>query len=40
MEIKNLQNEGRKIVKQMGSFSVLEYIKDLSVSPFNAAKKK
>ena len=39
MEIKNLQNEGRKIVKQMGSFSVLEYIKDLSVSPFNAASE-
>lgn len=38
MEIKNLQNADRRIIKQMGPFSVLEYIKDLSVSPYSAAK--
>ena len=37
MEIKNLQNADRKITKQLGPFSVLEYMKDLSVSPFSAA---
>ena len=36
MSIKNLTNDGRKVVKQMGCFSILEHIKDLSVSPFNA----
>lgn len=36
MEIKNLVNEERKITKQRGIFSVLEYVRDLSVSPFNA----
>jgi len=36
MEIKNLTNEDRKITKQKGMFSVLEYERDLSVSPFNA----
>ena len=36
MGISNLTNEGRKITKKMGCFSVLEYIKDLSVSPYNA----
>ena len=36
MSIKNLTNEERKVTKQMGSFSVLEYMKDLSVSPYNA----
>ncbi len=36
MSIKNLTNEERKIVKQMGCFSILEYMKDLSVSPYNA----
>lgn len=38
MEIKNLQNADRKIIKQMGPFSVLEYTKDLSVSPYSAAQ--
>lgn len=37
MEIKNLQNADRKITKQLGPFSVLEYLKDLSVSPYSAA---
>ena len=37
MEIKNLQNADRKITKQMGCFSILEYLKDLSVSPYTAA---
>ena len=36
MEIKNLVNEERKITNQKGIFSVLEYVRDLSVSPFNA----
>lgn len=36
MNIKNLTNSERKITKQMGCFSVLEYMKDLSVSPYNA----
>ena len=36
MGIENLTNEHRKIVKQMGCFSILEYMKDLSVSPYNA----
>lgn len=37
MEIKNLQNADRKVTKQMGPFSILEYMKDLSVSPYSAA---
>ena len=36
MEIRNLTNDERKIVKQKGIFSVLEYERDLSVSPYNA----
>ncbi|MBO6232716.1 MAG: AIM24 family protein [Clostridia bacterium] len=36
MDIKNFTNEQRKIVDQMGCFSILEYLKDLSVSPYNA----
>ncbi len=36
MEIRNLTNDERKITKQKGIFSVLEYERDLSVSPFNA----
>lgn len=36
MEIKGLQNEHRKIVNTMGSFSVLESLRDESVSPWNA----
>lgn len=36
MEIRNFTNDDRKIVKQMGNFSILEYAKDLSVSPYNA----
>ena len=38
MGINNLQNNDRRIVKQMGPFSVLEYIRDLSVSPYSAAQ--
>ena len=33
----NLENENRKIVSTMGNFHVLEYAKDASVSPANAA---
>ena len=36
MEIRNFTNDDRKIVKQMGNFSILEYVRDLSVSPYNA----
>lgn len=36
MNIVNLTNNDRKITKQMGCFSILEYTKDLSVSPYNA----
>ena len=36
MQINNLTNEERKITKQKGIFSILEYEKDLSVSPYNA----
>ena len=39
MQIKNLTNEERKITKQKGIFSVLEYARDLSVSPFNATSQ-
>lgn len=39
MDIKNLTNEERKITKQKGMFSVLEYERDLSVSPFNATSQ-
>lgn len=39
MSIKNLVNEERKITKQKGSFSILEYMRDLSVSPYNAASQ-
>ena len=33
---KNFENENKKIVSQLGNFSVLEYLKDLSVAPSNA----
>ena len=36
MEIKKLQNECRKLVASMGSFSILESLRDESVSPWNA----
>lgn len=39
MGIKNLTNESRKITKQKGCFSVLEHLKDLSVSPFNSTSE-
>ena len=39
MQIKNLTNEERKITKQKGIFSILEYGRDLSVSPFNATSQ-
>ena len=39
MNIKNLTNEDRKITKQMGCFSILEYERDLSVSPYNATSQ-
>ena len=39
MEIKQLQNEHRKITETMGSFSILESSRDLSVSSFNATSQ-
>lgn len=36
MQINNLTNAERKFTKQKGIFSILEYERDLSVSPFNA----
>lgn len=39
MSVNNLTNEERIITKQKGSFSVLEYQKDLSVSPYNATSQ-
>ena len=39
MQINNLTNEDRKIINQKGIFSVLEYNRDLSVSPFNATSQ-
>ena len=36
MEIKNLENEHRKIIDTKGSFTVLENLKDVSVSPWSA----
>ena len=37
MKINQLQNEHRKITAKKGSFSVLESLRDESVSPFNAS---
>lgn len=39
MEINNLTNEERKIINQKGIFSILEYTRDLSVSPYNATSQ-
>lgn len=39
MNIANLTNNDRRITKQMGCFSILEYMKDLSVSPYNATSQ-
>ncbi len=36
MNIRNIENEGRKFVSNMGNFHVLEYMQDSSVSPSNA----
>ncbi|SFG58230.1 Uncharacterized conserved protein, AIM24 family [Lachnospiraceae bacterium C7] len=36
MDIRNLENATRKFVENKGNFHVLEYMKDCSVSPFNA----
>jgi len=36
MQINNLTNGERKFINQKGIFSILEYERDLSVSPFNA----
>ncbi len=38
MEIKRLQNEHRKIVTTVGSFSILECLRDESISPSNATQ--
>ena len=39
MEIKRLQNEHRKIVATLGSFNILESMRDESVSPSNAVSQ-
>lgn len=36
VNIKRLENDGRKIIEKIANFSVLEYTKDLSVAPSNA----
>ncbi|MDO4378518.1 MAG: AIM24 family protein [Erysipelotrichia bacterium] len=36
MNIKQLENEGRKIINRLENFAVLEHTKDLSVAPSNA----
>ena len=36
VKLTNFTNEERKIVKQIGNFSILEHIKDQSVAPSNA----
>lgn len=36
MNIRNIENQGRKFVSSMGNFHVLEYMQDFSVSPINA----
>ncbi len=36
MEVLNLENQTRSIVKTLGNFSVLEYNRDISVSVSNA----
>lgn len=35
-QIRNFDNDTRKLVNRMGNFSVYEYDRDLSVSPSNA----
>ena len=37
MKIRNLENQNRKVIKSVDNFHVLEYVKDASVSPMNAA---
>ena len=39
MQINNLTNGERKFINQKGIFSILEYERDLSVSPFNATSQ-
>lgn len=36
VNFKNFTNENRRVADSLGRFSVLEYIKDASVSPFNS----
>ncbi|MBQ3903908.1 MAG: AIM24 family protein, partial [Eubacterium sp.] len=36
MKVNNINNENRKIINQLGAFSVVEYEKDSSVNIFNA----
>lgn len=36
IRINNLANEERKIISRLGQFSVIEYMRDASVSPYNA----
>lgn len=39
MNIRNLENESRKIVKSLGAVGVLEYMRDLSTAPGNAVNE-
>lgn len=39
MQVRNLENKSRRIIKQLGYFSVLEYEKDLSVNTGNAVQQ-
>ena len=39
MKISNLQNSNRKYIKSLGGFNVLEYVKDVSVSPENVVSE-
>lgn len=39
MRIENLQNENRRFIKNVDNFHVLEYARDISVSPEYAEKE-
>ena len=39
MQIRNLENNSRRIIKKLGYFSVLEYQKDLSVNSGNSIQQ-
>ncbi len=39
ISFRNMENENKKVVSRLGSFAVLEYMKDLSVAPSNALEQ-